>query len=160
MRTGKAFHAGYLCTKKSFWIQWGKICVEGVWSIYSVTLPYGERRHDRHWLADRLYSRTVSAAWGVRNISHASSWAQISTFPPKAAQWGENSSDPRVNLKLSQYLWDTELILTTEAHKHTTCSFNTHTYKLHTHKLHDANKCTHMHIKIVFDDYMSGMDFM
>ncbi len=140
----------------------------GVWSIYSVTFPYGELRHVcfpghvllcRFTLTDRLYGWTISAARGVRNISHASPLhlcSNNSAFPPKAAQWGENPSDPRGHLKWSPHLLDIELILRTEAHKHATYPANTHIQTAYTQKM----PLIHIHTKIVFDDNKSGVDFM
>lgn len=83
-------------------------------------------------------------------------WSNISAFPPKAAQWGENPSDPRGHLKLSRYLRDIELILRTEAHKPATYPANTHIQTAYTQMM----PLIHIHTKIVFDDNKSGVEFM
>ncbi len=134
----------------------------GVWSIYSVTWGTSASQAmyysaASHWPTDSGW--TISAARGVRNISHASPLhlcSNNSAFPPKAAQWGENPCDTRGHLKWSRHLLDIELILRTEAHKHATYPANTHIQTAYTQKM----PLIHIHTKIVFDDNKSGVDFM
>ncbi len=142
----------------------------GVWSIYSVTFPYGELRHicfPGHVLLccftcpsgtdwQTLQTNNFSSLGCQEYLSCIPLGSNISAFPPKAAQWGENPSDPRGHLKLSRYLRDIELILRTEAHKPATYPANAHIQTAYTQMM----PLIHIHTKIVFDDNKSGVEFM